>query len=163
MENHCSASRSKQKYVVCNADEGDSGTFSDRMIMEGDPLIAHRGDDHRRDRRRRYRRVTFTCAPSIPTRLRTLNEALEAARRGGYLGDEYSGAAVKLSISRCVVGAGAYICGEETAMLESLEGKRGMVRFKPPLPAIAGLFGQPTIINNVITLASVPIIARPRR
>ncbi len=92
-----------------------------------------------------------------PDALVTLNEALEAARRGGYLGDNVRGSGKAFDIE-VVVGAGAYICGEETAMLESLEGKRGMVRFKPPLPAIAGLFGQPTIINNVITLASVPII-----
>ena len=86
-----------------------------------------------------------------------LNETLDAARRGGYLGANLRGSGKSFDIEVCV-GAGAYICGEETAMLESLEGKRGMVRFKPPLPAIAGLFGQPTIINNVITLASVPII-----
>jgi formate dehydrogenase iron-sulfur subunit len=92
-----------------------------------------------------------------PDALVTLNEALDAARRGGYLGDNIRGSGKSFDID-VVVGAGAYICGEETAMLESLEGKRGMVRFKPPLPAIAGLFGLPTIINNVITLASVPII-----
>jgi formate dehydrogenase iron-sulfur subunit len=146
----------KQKYVVCNADEGDSGTFSDRMIMEGDPLVLIEG-------------MTIAAVASGATRgyiylrseypdaLITLNEALDAARRGGYLGENIRGSGKAFDIE-VVVGAGAYICGEETAMLESLEGKRGMVRFKPPLPAIAGLFGQPTIINNVITLASVPII-----
>jgi len=146
----------KQKYVVCNADEGDSGTFSDRMIMEGDPLVLIEG---------------MTIAAIVvgatdgyiylrseyPDAFITLNEALDAARRGGYLGGNIRGSGKSFDIE-VYVGAGAYICGEETAMLESLEGKRGMVRFKPPLPAIAGLFGQPTIINNVITLASVPII-----
>ena len=92
-----------------------------------------------------------------PHALRTLNEAIAAADAGGYLGADVcgSGKAFRLEVR---VGAGAYICGEETAMLESLEGKRGMVRFKPPLPAIAGLFGRPTMINNVISLASIPII-----
>ncbi len=147
---------SKQKYVVCNADEGDSGTFSDRMIMEGDPLVLIEG-------------MTIAAIAvgatmgyiylrsEYPDALITLNEAVDAARRGGYLGENIRDRGKAFDIE-VVVGAGAYICGEETAMLESLEGKRGMVRFKPPLPAISGLFGQPTIINNVITLASVPII-----
>ncbi|HXZ88297.1 MAG TPA: NADH-ubiquinone oxidoreductase-F iron-sulfur binding region domain-containing protein [Candidatus Binataceae bacterium] len=145
-----------QKYIVCNADEGDSGTFSDRMIMEGDPLLLIEG-------------MTIAAIAvgasegfiylrsEYPDALRALNEAIAAAARKGYLGGNLcgSGKAFNLEVR---VGAGAYICGEETAMLESLEGKRGMVRFKPPLPAIAGLFGRPTIINNVITLASVPVV-----
>ncbi|HTY55613.1 MAG TPA: NADH-quinone oxidoreductase subunit NuoF [Candidatus Binataceae bacterium] len=145
-----------QKYVVCNADEGDSGTFSDRMIMEGDPFVLIEG-------------MTIAgiavgategyiyLRSEYPHALITLREAITAAERRNYLGDNVcgSGKAFKLVVR---VGAGAYICGEETAMLESLEGKRGMVRFKPPLPAIAGLFGKPTVVNNVITLASVPVI-----
>ena len=145
----------KQKYVVCNADEGDSGTFSDRMIMEGDPLVLIEG-------------MTIAAIAvgatgyiylrsEYPDALVTLREALDAARRSNYLGETIRGSGLSFDIEVCV-GAGAYICGEETAMLESLEGRRGMVRFKPPLPAISGLFGQPTIINNVITLASVPVI-----
>jgi formate dehydrogenase iron-sulfur subunit len=145
-----------QKYIVCNADEGDSGTFSDRMIMEGDPLVLIEG-------------MTIAAVAAgategyiylrseYPDALLTLNQAIEAAARKGYLGANICGSGKSFRIE-VRVGAGGYICGEETAMLESLEGKRGMVRFKPPLPAISGLFGRPTIINNVITLASVPVI-----
>ncbi len=146
----------KQKYVVCNADEGDSGTFSDRMIMEGDPLLLIEGMTIAAVAVGATRGYIYLRS-EYPDALITLNEALEAARRRGCLGDNVRGSGKAFDIE-VIVGAGAYICGEETAMLESLEGKRGMVRFKPPLPAIAGLFGQPTIINNVITLASVPII-----
>jgi len=144
------------KYVVCNADEGDSGTFSDRMLMEGDPFTLIEG-------------MTIAAIAAgaaegyiylrseYPHALQVLNQAITIAEQRGYLGANVcgSGKPFRLEIR---VGAGAYICGEETAMLESLEGKRGMVRFKPPLPAIAGLFGRPSIINNVISLASVPII-----
>ena len=147
---------STQKYVVCNADEGDSGTFSDRMIMEGDPFVLLEG-------------MTIAAVAvgasegyiylrsEYPHALRTLTAAIDAAARAGYLGADVcgSGKAFRLEVR---VGAGAYICGEETAMLESLEGRRGVIRFKPPLPAIAGLFGKPTVVNNVITLASVPAI-----
>jgi formate dehydrogenase iron-sulfur subunit len=146
----------RQKYVVCNADEGDSGTFSDRMIMEGDPFILIEGMT-----------IAAVCAGATqgyiylrseyPHALRTLNEAIGAAFRRGYLGDKIAGSAHTFNLE-VRLGAGAYICGEETAMLESLEGKRGMVRYKPPVPAIAGLFGQPTIVNNVVSLATVPVI-----
>ncbi len=146
----------KQKYVVCNADEGDSGTFSDRMIMEGDPLVLIEGMTIAAIAVGATQGYIYLRS-EYPDALVTLSEALEAARSGGYLGANIRGSGKSFEIE-VVVGAGAYICGEETAMLESLEGKRGMVRFKPPLPAIAGLFGQPSIINNVITLASVPII-----
>jgi len=148
--------KAEQKYVVCNADEGDSGTFSDRMIMEGDPFVLIEGMTIAAlavgaDRGYVYLRSEY------PDAERTFNAAIALARAAGYLGDSIlgSGHAFELELRR---GAGAYICGEETAMLESLEGKRGMVRFKPPLPAIEGLFGKPTVINNVITFASVPII-----
>jgi len=148
--------KAEQKYVVCNADEGDSGTFSDRMIMEGDPFVLIEGMTIAAlavgaDRGYVYLRSEY------PDAERTFNAAIALARAAGYLGDNIlgSGHAFELELRR---GAGAYICGEETAMLESLEGKRGMVRFKPPLPAIEGLFGKPTVINNVITFASVPII-----
>jgi formate dehydrogenase iron-sulfur subunit len=145
-----------QKYIVCNADEGDSGTFSDRMIMEGDPFTLIEGMTIAglavgATRGYIYLRVEY------PHAHRTLNEAIDAAYRAGYLGQDIlgSGKAFDLEVR---LGAGAYVCGEETALLESLEGKRGLVRFKPPLPAIKGLFGQPTVINNVISLASAPII-----
>jgi len=147
---------SKRKYIVCNADEGDSGTFSDRMIMEGDPFLLIEG-------------MTIAAVAvgasegyiylrsEYPHSMRTLAAAIESATRAGYLGPNVLGSGKPFRIE-VRVGAGAYICGEETAMLESLEGKRGVIRFKPPLPAISGLFGQPTVVNNVITLASVPVI-----
>ncbi len=146
----------EQKYIVCNADEGDSGTFSDRMIMEGDPFVLIEGMTIAglavgATQGYIYLRVEYPHAGAA------LNEAIEKAYAAGYLGNDIlgSGKAFHLEVRR---GAGAYICGEETSLLESLEGKRGLVRFKPPLPAIVGLFGKPTIVNNVISLASVPII-----
>jgi formate dehydrogenase iron-sulfur subunit len=144
------------KYVVCNADEGDSGSFADRLVMESDPLVLIEG-------------MTIAglavgaemgyiyVRSEYPDSVRTLEEALRAARAAGYLGQNIlaSGRRFDLEVR---LGAGSYVCGEETAMLESLEGRRGIVRAKPPLPAINGLFGQPTAINNVVTLATVPII-----
>lgn len=145
-----------QKYIVCNADEGDSGTFSDRMIMEGDPFVLLEGMTIAglavgATQGYIYLRVEYPHSEAA------LNQAIEAALKAGYLGDDILGSGQRFHLE-VRLGAGAYICGEETAMLESLEGKRGMVRFKPPLPATQGLFGQPTVVNNVITLASVPII-----
>ena len=144
------------KYVVCNADEGDSGTFSDRMIMEGDPFVLIEGMTISALAVGATRGYVYLRS-EYPDAERTFEAAIAAARHAGYLGEDIlgSGRTFHLELRR---GAGAYICGEETAMLESLEGKRGMVRFKPPLPAIEGLFGKPTVINNVITFASVPII-----
>ena len=148
--------KAEQKYVVCNADEGDSGTFSDRMIMEGDPFVLIEGMTIAALAVGAARGYVYLRS-EYPDAERTFNAAMALARAAGYLGDSIlgSGRAFELELRR---GAGAYICGEETAMLESLEGKRGMVRFKPPLPAIEGLFGKPTVSNNVITFASVPII-----
>jgi formate dehydrogenase iron-sulfur subunit len=145
-----------QKYVVCNADEGDSGTFSDRMVMEGDPLVLVEGMTIAGIAVGANRGYIYLRS-EYPHALRALNQAIGAAYARGFLGPSVLGSrhAFDLEVR---VGAGAYICGEETAMLESLEGKRGMVRFKPPLPAIAGLFGKPTVINNVISFASVPIV-----
>ena len=136
--------KSAQKYIVCNADEGDSGTFSDRMLMEGDPFcliegMAIAGLAVGANKGYIYVRSEY------PHAIAALNAALQAA--GDWLGD------FDIEVRK---GAGAYVCGEETALLESIEGKRGIVRSKPPLPAISGLFGQPTVINNVITFASVP-------
>lgn len=146
----------EQKYIVCNADEGDSGTFSDRMIMEGDPFVLIEGMTIAglavgATQGYIYLRIEYPHAQIA------LNQAIAAAYANGYLGDniQNSGKTFNLEVR---MGAGAYICGEETSLLESLEGKRGLVRFKPPLPAIVGLFGQPTIVNNVISLASVPVI-----
>jgi formate dehydrogenase iron-sulfur subunit len=145
-----------QKYVVCNADEGDSGTFSDRMIMEGDPFVLIEGMTIAGVAVGATKGYIYLRS-EYPHAHRTLEEAIAAAYAGGYLGARVLGSASAFDLE-VRLGAGAYICGEETAMLESLEGKRGMVRYKPPLPAIAGLFGRPTVINNVISLASVPIV-----
>ncbi|MGP9791169.1 formate dehydrogenase beta subunit [Roseinatronobacter sp. NSM] len=145
-----------QKYIVCNADEGDSGTFADRMIMEGDPftliegmIIAGLGVGATRGYV--YLRSEYPDAISVMTR------AVDIARAAGVLGPDVlgSGRAFDLEIRK---GAGAYVCGEETSLLNSLEGKRGVVRAKPPLPALEGFLGQPTVVNNVISLATVPVI-----
>ncbi len=145
-----------QKYIACNADEGDSGTFSDRMLMEGDPFSLIEGMTIAglavgATRGYIYLRVEY------PHAARSLAKALAVARSRGYLGENVrdSGKAFDIAVR---LGAGAYICGEETSMLESLEGRRGEVRVRPPLPAIKGLFGQPTVVNNVVTLATVPVV-----
>lgn len=145
-----------QKYVVCNADEGDSGTFADRMLMEGDPFLLIEGMIIAGLAVGASKGYIYVRS-EYPDAIGTLNEALRIAREAGYLGANVgsSGRPFELDVR---VGAGAYICGEETALLESLEGKRGTVRAKPPLPALQGLFGLPTLVHNVLTLASVPII-----
>jgi formate dehydrogenase iron-sulfur subunit len=145
-----------QKYVVCNADEGDSGTFADRMLMEGDPFLLIEG--------------MAVAAVSVgatmgyvyirseyPHAFAAFSRAIERARAGGLLGPSVLGSGKAFDLE-ARLGAGAYICGEETSLLESLEGKRGQVRAKPPLPAISGLFGKPTVINNVLSFASTPWI-----
>jgi formate dehydrogenase iron-sulfur subunit len=147
---------SEQKYIICNADEGDSGTFSDRMIMEGDPFVLIEGMTIAglavgANQGYIYLRVEY------PHAHKSLNAAIAKAYAAGYLGDNIQGSGKKFDLE-VRLGAGAYVCGEETSLMESLEGKRGLVRFKPPLPAISGLFGQPTVVNNVISLASVPVI-----
>jgi formate dehydrogenase iron-sulfur subunit len=146
----------QQKYIACNADEGDSGTFSDRMIMEGDPFVLIEGMTIAglavgATQGYVYLRVEY------PHAARALARALIAARERGYLGRDLRGSGRDFDVA-VRLGAGAYICGEETSMLESLEGRRGEVRVRPPLPAIKGLFGQPTVVNNVITLATVPVV-----
>ncbi|ABE48989.1 formate dehydrogenase beta subunit [Methylobacillus flagellatus] len=146
----------EQKYVVCNADEGDSGTFSDRMIMEGDPFVLIEGMTIAGIAVGATQGYIYVRS-EYPHSIAALNLAIKSAYEAGYLGRGILGSRhdFYLEVRRA---AGAYVCGEETALLESLEGKRGLVRFKPPLPAISGLFGKPTVINNVISLASVPII-----
>ncbi len=145
-----------RKYIVCNADEGDSGTYADRMIMEGDPFVLLEG-------------MTIAglatgatsgyiyCRSEYPHAFRMLQRAIRIAYDSGYLGANVAGSGKSFDVE-ARLGAGAYICGEETALLESLEGRRGQIRFKPPLPAIEGLFGRPTVVNNVISLATVPVI-----
>jgi formate dehydrogenase iron-sulfur subunit len=145
-----------QKYVTCNADEGDSGTFADRMLMEGDPLTLIEGMTIaalavEATQGYIYLRVEY------PESIVTVREAIAAAYKAGFLGDNIQGSGKRFDLD-VRVAAGAYVCGEETSMLQSLEGARGEVRVRPPLPAIKGLFGKPTIVNNVISLASVPII-----
>jgi formate dehydrogenase iron-sulfur subunit len=145
-----------QKFVCCNADEGDSGTFADRMLIEGDPFCLIEG-------------MTIAAYASgategyvylrseYPDAVIALRQAIEIGYAHGWLGENILGSGLRFDLF-VRVGAGAYICGEETSMLESLEGKRGMVRSKPPIPAITGLFGKPTVVNNVLTLASVPAV-----
>ena len=147
---------SEKKYIVCNADEGDSGTYSDRMIMENDPFVLIEGMIIAglavgADTGYIYLRSEYPHALSV------LNKAINIAKENNYLGKNILGTDFnfELEVTRA---AGAYICGEETSLLESLEGKRGMVRYKPPLPAIEGLYGKPTVVNNVISLATIPII-----
>ena len=144
------------KYIVCNADEGDSGTFADRMIMEGDPLaivegMAIAGFSVGADQGYIYIRSEY------PHAIDAMNRAIEVARGAKLLGASLLGSdhGFELEVR---VGAGAYVCGEETSLLESLEGRRGEVRAKPPLPAHVGLFGRPTVINNVLSLGAVPFI-----
>jgi formate dehydrogenase iron-sulfur subunit len=145
-----------QKYVVCNADEGDSGTFADRMIMEGDPLVLVEGMTIAGIAVGATQGYIYVRS-EYPHAIAALNAAIANAYQAGYLGNNVCGSGRRFDLE-VRKAAGAYVCGEETAMLESIEGKRGMVRFKPPLPAIKGLFGKPTVINNVLSLASVPII-----
>ncbi|NVK41017.1 MAG: NADH-quinone oxidoreductase subunit NuoF [Oceanospirillaceae bacterium] len=146
----------EQKYIVCNADEGDSGTFADRLVMECDPYMLIEG-------------MTIAglavgatqgyiyLRSEYPVAHRIFDEAIARAEAAGYLGDDILGSGKRFDLE-VRLGAGAYICGEETSLLESLEGKRGLVRAKPPLPAIVGLFGKPTVVNNVLSLAAVPFI-----
>lgn len=145
-----------QKYIVCNADEGDSGTFADRMLMEGDPFCLIEG------------MIIAGLAvgatvgyvyirSEYPHAFDVFRQAVALAREAGYLGESISGSGRAFDID-VRLGAGAYICGEETSLLESLEGKPGVIRFKPPLPAIQGLFGKPTVVNNVLSLAAIPLI-----
>jgi len=146
--------QSDQKYVCCNADEGDSGTFADRMLMEGDPFTLIEGMVIAGITTGATQGFIYSRS-EYPDANDTMREALEIAYLNGLLGNGVLGSEHAFDLS-LRVGAGAYICGEETAMLESLEGLRGMVRPKPPIPALEGLFGMPTLVNNVMTLASVP-------
>jgi formate dehydrogenase iron-sulfur subunit len=150
------AAYADRKFIVCNADEGDSGTFSDRMICEGDPFVLIEG----------MTIAGFAVGATqgyiyirseYPHAVAAFSEAVRIARAAGYLGANVMDGGFDFDIE-VRVGAGAYVCGEETALLDSLEGKRGQVRPKPPLPAHEGLFGKPTVINNVISLATVPCI-----
>ena len=140
-----------QKYVVANADEGDSGTFSDRLLMEGDPFLLIEGMQLTGRAIGATRGVIYLRS-EYPLAAEVLRRALETARGAGILGQAFD---IDLFI-----GAGAYICGEATSALESLEGRRGEIRVKPPSMAVRGLFGKPTVVNNVVTLCAVPWIIR---
>lgn len=145
-----------QKYIVCNADEGDSGTFADRMIMEGDPFVLIEGmiiAGHAVGATKGY----IYLRSEYPDAGIILNKAIKIANKEGLLGLSVLGSGYPFDIE-VRIGAGAYVCGEETSLLESLEGKRGIVRAKPPLPAHKGFMGKPTVVNNVISLASVPLV-----
>lgn len=150
------ATAGEHKYICCNADEGDSGTFADRMLMEGDPFTLLEGMTIAGLAVGATEGVIYVRS-EYPAAYETLNRAIEIAREFGWLGTDVLGSGREFDI-RTRIGGGSYVCGEETAMLESIEGKRGIVRSKPPLPAISGLFGKPTVINNVLTLATVPAI-----
>ena len=145
-----------QKYIVCNADEGDSGTFADRMIMEGDPFVLIEGMTIAGISVGATKGYVYIRS-EYPHAIATFTDACEAGRKGGVLGKNILGSNYDFDIE-VRTGAGAYVCGEETSLLESLEGRRGQVRAKPPLPAIKGLFGKPTVINNVLSLATVPVV-----
>jgi formate dehydrogenase iron-sulfur subunit len=144
------------KFVCCNADEGDSGTFADRMLMEGDPFLLIEGMTIAAYAVGATEGYVYIRS-EYPAAVATMRAAIDVAHERGWLGDGILGSSLNFDL-HVRVGGGAYICGEETSMLESLEGKRGMVRAKPPIPAIHGLFGKPTVVNNVLTLASVPTI-----
>ncbi|MGB3595191.1 MAG: formate dehydrogenase, partial [Ornithinimicrobium sp.] len=148
--------QSDVKFVCCNLDEGDSGTFADRMLTEGDPFTL-------------IEAMVITAwavgasegfvyvRSEYPDAISTLRRAIDIAYAHGYLGEDIQGSGLSFSLD-VRVGAGAYICGEETSMLDSLEGKRGEVRAKPPIPALTGLFGKPTVVNNLLSFAAVPMI-----
>ncbi len=151
-----SEAKADQKYIVCNADEGDSGTFADRMIMEGDPFTLIEGMSIAGIATGATRGYVYLRS-EYPDAIDVMTKAVEIARREGVLGASVlgSGHAFDMEIR---TGAGAYVCGEETSLLNSLEGKRGVVRAKPPLPALEGFMGKPTVVNNVISLATIPVI-----
>lgn len=144
------------KFVCCNADEGDSGTYADRMLIEGDPFTLIEGMTIAAYAVGAAEGYVYLRS-EYPDAVATLKDAIERARDEGWLGPDILGSGFGFDL-HVRVGAGAYICGEETSMLESLEGKRGMVRAKPPIPALEGLFGRPTVVNNVLSLATVPTI-----
>jgi formate dehydrogenase iron-sulfur subunit len=148
--------RAAQKYIVCNADEGDSGTYADRMLMEGDPFSLIEGMVIAGIAVGATKGFVYIRS-EYPHAIRMMSRAIEGARAARLLGSGIGGSAYDFDIE-VRVGAGAYVCGEETALLDSLEGRRGQVRAKPPLPAHKGAFGQPTVVNNVISLATVPAI-----
>ncbi|MDQ2095947.1 formate dehydrogenase beta subunit [Rhodalgimonas zhirmunskyi] len=145
-----------RKYIVCNADEGDSGTFADRMLLEGDPFCLIEGMVIAGLAVGAKKGFVYMRS-EYPDAIEVLDLSLKVAREAGLIGRSVLGSGQAFDLEMRV-GAGAYVCGEETSLLNSLEGKRGVVRAKPPLPALEGLFGKPTVVNNLLTLGSIPII-----
>jgi formate dehydrogenase iron-sulfur subunit len=145
-----------RKYVVCNADEGDSGTFADRMILEGDPFLLIEGMTIAALATGATKGFVYIRS-EYPHGIAAMEQALRIARLENLLGPSILGSGTEFDIE-IRVGAGAYVCGEETALLESIEGRRGQVRAKPPIPALRGLFGQPTVVNNTLSFAAIPFI-----
>lgn len=145
-----------RKYVVCNADEGDSGTFADRMLMEGDPFVLIEGMTIAGIAVGATKGYIYTRS-EYPHAIAAMTRAIAIAKKAGLLGDKVAGSNFTFDLE-VRSGAGAYVCGEETSLLESLEGKRGIVRAKPPLPAHHGLFGKPTVVNNLLSFSAIPFI-----
>ncbi|MBC7676777.1 MAG: NADH-quinone oxidoreductase subunit NuoF [Rhodoferax sp.] len=148
--------KADRKYIVCNADEGDSGTFADRMLMEGDPFTLIEGMIIAGIAVGATKGFVYIRS-EYPDAIEVMSRAVVIARTAGILGGSVLGTVYAFDME-IRVGAGAYVCGEETSLLNSLEGKRGVVRAKPPLPALEGFLGKPTVVNNVISLATVPVI-----
>ncbi len=146
----------EQKYICCNADEGDSGTFADRMLIEGDPFTLIEGMTIASIAVGATQGYVYLRS-EYPYAIKVLQKAIDITHAFGWLGSSVLGSSHVFEL-KIRVGAGSYVCGEETAMLESIEGKRGVVRAKPPLPALEGLFGKPTVINNVLTLSTIPAV-----
>ncbi len=152
----CSGAEGEQKYLVCNADEGDPGAFMNRSLLEGDPHALLEGmliAAYAIGASKGY----IYCRAEYPLALERLRTAIAQAKENGLLGEDILGSGFNFSI-KIKEGAGAFVCGEETALLASIEGDRGMPRPRPPFPAVSGLWQKPTIINNVETLASVALI-----
>jgi len=145
-----------RKFVICNADEGDSGTFADRMLMEGDPFVLIEGMTIAGIAVGATKGYIYTRS-EYPHAIATMTKAIAIARQDGLLGDRIAGSNFTFDLE-VRTGAGAYVCGEETALMESIEGRRGLVRAKPPLPAHHGLFGKPTVVNNLLSFSAIPFI-----
>ena len=154
--NTVAQAKSDQKYIVCNADEGDSGTFADRMLMEGDPFTLIEGMIIAGLATGATRGYVYLRS-EYPDAIEVMEAATRIAYAEGLLGAPLNADGFRFALE-IRTGAGAYVCGEETSLLNSLEGKRGVVRAKPPLPALEGFLGKPTVVNNVISLATVPVI-----
>ncbi len=148
------AEKASQKYLICNADEGDPGAFMDRAVIEGDPHRLIEGMAIAAYAIGASRAYVYIRA-EYPLAIKRLNIALNQAREYGLLGENIFGTGIDFEI-KVKIGAGAFVCGEETALMHSIEGKRGMPRPRPPFPTTSGLFGKPTVINNVETLSNVP-------